>query len=76
MYGGGSMIVTYEDPMISYDKVTNRRKVSQVHYHSQHELYYLVSGDTKYIVGDDIFHLVSGDFIFIPKEVIHKMLLS
>ena len=66
------MIVTYEDPMISYDKVTNRRKVSQVHYHSQHELYYLVSGDTKYIVGDDIFHLVSGDFIFIPKEVIHK----
>ena len=66
------MIVTYQDPMVSYEKVTNRRKVSQVHYHSQHELYYLVSGDTKYIVGDDIFHLESGDFIFIPKEIIHK----
>ena len=66
------MVVTYQDPMISYEKVTNRRKVSQVHYHSQHELYYLVSGDTKYIVGDDIFYLKSGDFIFIPKEIIHK----
>ena len=66
------MVVQYTDPPISYEKVTNKRKMSQVHYHHQHELYYLVSGDTKYIVGDDIFHLVSGDFIFIPKEVIHK----
>lgn len=66
------MIVQYKDPPISYDKVTNRRKVSQTHFHYQHELYYLVSGETKYFVGDDIFHLHTGDFIFVPREVIHK----
>ena len=66
------MAVEYRDPPISYEKVTNQRKTSQVHYHYQHELYYLVSGDTKYFVGDDIFHLFSGDFIFVPKQVIHK----
>ena len=66
------MVVEYRDPPISYDKVTNRRKVSQVHYHYQYELYYLVSGETKYFVGDDIFHLRAGDFIFVPREILHK----
>ncbi len=66
------MIVEYKDPPISYDKVINRRKVSQTHFHYQHELYYLISGETKYFVGDDIFHLHPGDFIFVPREVIHK----
>lgn len=66
------MIIEYRDPLISYDKVINRRKTSQTHFHYQHELYYLISGETKYLVGDDIFHLRPGDFIFVPKEVIHK----
>lgn len=66
------MVVEYTDPPISYDKVTNRRKMSQVHYHRQHELYYLVSGETKYFVADDIFHLRAGDFIFVPKGILHK----
>lgn len=66
------MIVEYKDPPISYDKVMNRRKTSPVHYHYQHELYLLISGETKYFVGDDIFHLRPGDFIFVPKEIIHK----
>lgn len=66
------MIVQYTDPPISYEKVTNKRKMSQVHYHQQHELYYLVSGETKYFVGEEIFHLFPGDFIFVPKQVIHQ----
>ena len=66
------MVVEYRDPPISYMKVTNQRKMSQVHYHYQHELYYLVSGETKYFVGEDIYHLLPGDFIFVPQLVIHK----
>lgn len=66
------LVVQYRDPPISYEKVTNKRKMSQVHYHYQHELYYLVSGETKYFVGEEIFHLLPGDFIFVPKQVIHK----
>ena len=59
------MIIEYRDPPISYDKVINRRKTSQTHFHYQHELYYLLRGETKYLVGDDIYHLRSGDFIFV-----------
>ena len=66
------MVVQYTDPPISYEKVTNKRKMSQVHYHYQHELYYLVSGETKYFVGEEIFHLLPGDFIFVPRQVIHQ----
>ena len=66
------MAVEYRDPPVSYLKMNNERRISQVHYHYQHELYYLVSGETKYFVGDDIFHLQPGDFIFVPRLVIHK----
>ena len=66
------LIIEYRDPPISYDRVTNRRKTSQIHFHYQHELYYLLRGETKYLVGDDIYHLRPGDFIFVPREVIHK----
>ncbi len=43
-----------------------------VHYHTQHELYYLKTGSTTYYVGDKIYRLQQGDFIFIPKGVLHK----
>lgn len=65
------MITCIRDNTISYDKVSNRRKVCQVHYHAEYELYYLINGETKYFVGDEIFHLCKGDFILVPKEVLH-----
>ncbi len=65
-------IVKYTNPVVSYDKVINKRKRSLIHYHNEHELYYLICGKTKYFVGDEIFHLKQGNFIFIPKGTIHK----
>lgn len=56
---------------IEYSKVTNRRKVSGAHSHLYYELYYLVSGETAYFVGDEIFHLYPHDFIMVPKNIIH-----
>lgn len=55
----------------SYDKVTNRRKIGRMHNHQNHEIYYLVNGTTKYIVGDEIFNVVKGDVVIIPKHVFH-----
>ena len=55
----------------SYDKVTNRRKIGRMHNHRNHEIYYLVSGTTKYVVGDEIFNVVKGDVVIIPKYVFH-----
>ena len=59
------------DPPFSRHRVSNQRKVCRIHYHDKHELYYLVRGTTKYIVGDEIFFLEPGNFILIPKGSPH-----
>ena len=47
-------------------------KMNMVHFHSTHELYYLVKGQTKYFIGNKIFLLKPGDMIFVPKGEFHK----
>ena len=59
-------------PIYSYDKVTQQRKASPLHYHDDYELYFLLEGETKYFIGNEIFHVHQGDFIFVPKNVFHK----
>lgn len=66
------MMTARQDPPISYDKVVNRRKCCSIHFHRQHELYYLMNGETKYLVGDEIFHLETGDFILVPRGTLHQ----
>jgi len=62
-----------KNPMI-YEKVKHPFMVDMpyMHYHDKHELYYLVEGNTKYFIEDELFILNPGDFIFIPKNVYHK----
>lgn len=43
-----------------------------VHQHEEHELYYLVQGNTTYYIGDKIYRVEKGDFVFIPRNVLHK----
>ena len=59
-------------PKIQYDKVSSRRKIVKPHTHNYYELYYLVSGQTAYFVGDEIYQLMPGDFIIVPEGVIHS----
>jgi len=66
------MAISRRDPPFSHQIVTNRRKATVIHTHPLHELYFLVNGETKYFVADEIFHLKPGDFIFIPREILHK----
>ena len=42
------------------------------HFHKHHELYYLISGKTNYLIGNNLFVLNAGDFAFIPKGVYHQ----
>lgn len=58
--------------VFSRDRVEKRRKFSEIHYHSNYELYFLLEGDTKYFIGDEIFQLHKGNIIFIPKGILHK----
>ncbi|MBR2466181.1 MAG: helix-turn-helix domain-containing protein [Clostridia bacterium] len=55
----------------SYDKVNKHRKIVRMHKHRNHEIYYLVNGTTKYVVGDEIFNVVKGDVVIIPKDTFH-----
>ena len=59
-------------PVVLYDKVSNRRKRSEVHCHNHYEMYYLLDGKTKYFIGDELFEIESGDIVFVPKGLFHE----
>lgn len=66
------LLETYKNPDFSHQYVENRRKKTDVHFHNDHELYYLVKGTTKYFIGDKIFQIESGNFVIIPAGLHHK----
>ena len=60
------------DPFFSHDKVTNQRKSVIIHFHEEVELYYLIDGETKYVIGDKIFLLKKGDILLVPARTFHS----
>jgi len=62
----------FSQKQFSYDKVSGKRKVSRTHKHTEHELYYLLNGNTKYFIDKEFFHLQPGNFIFVPKGMLHR----
>ena len=60
------------DRTFSRNAITNKRIICRVHYHDEHELYYMLKGKTTYYIGDEIFHIEEGNFAFIPKGILHK----
>lgn len=46
--------------------------MADVHFHDEHELYYLVEGYTKYFIEDELYLLSPGDLIFVPRGTFHK----
>lgn len=66
------LINTYKNENFSHQYVENRRKFTGVHFHNDHEIYYLVNGNTKYFIGDKIHQIESGSFVLIPAGVNHK----
>lgn len=62
----------YIDTRYSYEVVNDARKQCPLHYHSSYELYYLISGTTKYFIDGKIYFIESGNFVFIPPNVYHS----
>lgn len=62
----------YVNKKFSHEKVNKTRKYTTIHSHDSHELYFLINGSTKYFIKDEIFQLNKGNFIFIPKNTIHR----
>ena len=64
--------MTLSIPEISRARSSRVRRFTGVHSHAEHELYYLVRGETKYFIGDEIFQVSEGDFVLIPRGMLHK----
>ena len=65
----------YTDERIEFLEKRRRDKpykMTVAHFHKNHELYYLIEGQTRYFVGNEIFLLEAGDMIFVPKGEFHK----
>ena len=54
--------------------VRNKNEVAlpQKHFHKHHELYFLLSGETKYFINDEISYVHQGETAFIKSGYIHK----
>lgn len=64
-------IEAHDDPLFSRDITTDQKKKTDIHWHLKHELYYLVKGRTRYLVGERPYFLEEGNLIFVPKGVLH-----
>ena len=59
------------DSLISRDRTVNKRKICEVHYHEEHELYYMQEGRTTYFIDDEIYGVEKGDFVFVARGILH-----
>lgn len=60
------------DQKFSHSKTTRFREPSKLHYHEEHELYYLIKGSATFWINSKTYTLFPGDFIFIPRGIPHK----
>ncbi|WP_164821544.1 AraC family transcriptional regulator [Paenibacillus koleovorans] len=52
--------------------VTPNPAKGQTHYHSNYEIFYLVSGSLTYFVEDRTYAVREGDLVFIDENVLHR----
>ena len=60
-----------QESMMSRRKVFRKAERMTPHYHDLHELYYLLEGQTQYLIDEEVYRVEKGDFVFIPKGSIH-----
>lgn len=63
----------FEPKLFNYNKDCSFN-MPNTHYHSTYEIYYLISGQRRYIVKDTIYDLYPGDMILIPTMASHKVI--
>lgn len=68
------MAVFVEENIDLIQRVVRKQpfEMNDSHFHNKHELYFLESGQTTYMVGNEIYVLNAGDMIFIPENTFHK----
>lgn len=46
--------------------------MKQAHFHEQHEIYYLISGERNFTINDHVFKISKGDLVIIPAGEMHR----
>lgn len=46
--------------------------MKEMHAHKTHELYYLISGQRRYLIGHMIYDVAPGDLVIIPRSRLHR----
>ena len=59
-------------PYFSFERQKGIYNMPSAHFHNYHELYFLISGKTKYFINGEIFMLSAGDIIFVPNRKFHQ----
>lgn len=47
--------------------------MSRPHFHKNYEIYYLISGQRRYFIENEIYDVYPGDIILIPEMQVHKV---
>ncbi len=73
LVGDDKKTVRLEDDFeIEIRKRDKKYFLGNAHSHNYYEMYYLVSGEIKYFIGDSIYIIKKGDVVLIPPHIIHK----
>ncbi len=54
------------------EKHIGSQPVNNSHFHSHHELYYLIDGNINYLIGNSVYNIKKGTLIIIPPNTLHK----
>lgn len=57
---------------LEHDAVPLGRPGYWEHIHSVYEVYFLISGKRRYLMGDAIYDVQPGDLVLVPKEQLHR----
>ena len=60
------------DIILFKNKAVRGRDMLEMHSHSYHELYFLLSGERRYFVGHEIYDVEPGDLVLIPGDTLHR----
>lgn len=60
---------------VNYYLDYNPKNVSP-HFHDFYELYFYLSGNVEYMIGQELYQLKHGDLLFIPPGLVHNPLLD
>lgn len=58
--------------LLSHTKVSGHSNMRSNHFHSEYEIYYLLSGERYHFISDRTYHVKPGDIVFINTFDLHR----